>query len=93
MAIKETTAKPARGNEKEFEKAKGFLNISVLLADGSTARLGSIPLRESNKLESQIAEYLKDPTKRDAGIQRLLAEKLSFGYAPTRSDDELNLDL
>ena len=94
MALKEIGAKTGntRG-EKEFEKAKGFLNISVKLADGTTARLGSIPLRETHVLENQIAEYLKDPEKREAGIARLLSEKFSFGYAPTRSDEDLKLDL
>lgn len=53
---------------RNFERAVGFINISILNADGSEIKMPKgIPLRMSNKVERGLFEYLE--ANSDAVIQ------------------------
>lgn len=96
MGIKEKNTAPKGNNgqqDRDFEKAKGFINIAIKLKSGDQVRLASVPLRESNMVEGQLAEWLTDALTRDERLLKLVTEKLVLSYNPTRSAEELKLDL
>ena len=52
-------ATPAVAVPGNWEKAKGFLNFSVMSKDGKKRKFGAVPLRASKALENQILEFLE----------------------------------
>lgn len=76
----------------DFEKAKGFLNLSITTKNGDAIRLFSAPMRESNEIEKQIVEFLADPETREERVKQLLG-RLVLQYNPTRSTEEMQLGL
>ena len=54
FAKKENAVQNSNVTEGKFEKAKGFLNVSVKMADGKFVQIGGIPLRESKALEAAL---------------------------------------
>lgn len=70
------SSSPSSNNEREFEKAKGFLNFSLPLTrnDGSEGLFHfqtGIPLRESKPEEMELLAWLK---KDPGNVQKLLAK-------------------
>mgnify|MGYP001820353513 FL=1 len=61
-------ANPITNNGSSFEKAKGFLNITLVTKDGKEVRLPKgIPLRESNRTERAVVAAME--ANPDAEIQ------------------------
>ena len=53
-------------------KAQGFLNFYLPSKDGSTRKLGAIPLRSSKPAEMTLLEWLKeDPTRAENILLKL----------------------
>lgn len=65
MAYINETATPAvnttttAGNDK-FEKAAAFINVDVVLGDGSKRRVGGVPLKASEALHKALLELTEE---------------------------------
>lgn len=79
MAIIRKNTTSAR--KADSRKASAFLNVYVSKRDGSRARLGSIPLRESNAAESSILKWIAG----DASKAASLVDKFSMDYHSAES--------
>lgn len=69
-------ANTAAASNVAFEKASGFLNISLPTKGGSTRKLGAIRLRDSVPAEKALREWLEA----DAGNIEKLKEVMLLDY-------------
>ena len=51
-------------DDKTFEPARGFLNLSLPTQGGRTRKLAGIPLLESNPEESKMCKWLEEDPSR-----------------------------
>lgn len=58
----------AQGNNDEKWKATAFINLWVRRADGSRAKIGAIPLKESKLFEKALIERLSA----EGGVEALV---------------------
>ncbi len=97
MAIKDSNKATSRGNAAdrangEWEKAKGFLNISVPTAGGDKVRLISVPLKESDPIHKQLLTWLGEEETREGRLNGLTS-KLQLSFNAVRTDAENQLAL
>lgn len=74
-----TAAQNTTVTNANFEKAKGFLNVSVKMADGKYVQIGGIALRESKALEAALLNANIDDLELVCDIHHVV-EKTSSDY-------------
>jgi hypothetical protein len=97
MAIKNGDKATTRGTRNsdtqgEWEKAKGFINISIPTAAGDKVRLVSVPLKESDPIHKQLLAWLSEEPTREGRLNGLTS-KLSLSFNAVRSEAENQLAL
>lgn len=71
-----------------FEKAKGFINIYLIMKSGKKRQLGAIRLLESDSIQNTIYQRLVEET---LTVEELLS-KLDFSFNPVTEVSEEDLD-
>lgn len=82
-------AAPAVVVPGNWEKAKGFLNLSVMSKDGKKRKFGAVALRTSKALENQILEFLEAD---EANLAKF-ASKVIIDYQSAAMNEGSMLDL
>lgn len=77
-------------NGQDFEKAKGFINISLPRKNGASVQIGRIPLRMSQELEKQLLEFIED--NEEENFPKVV-NKLTFSFHLVQSGEGATLDL
>lgn len=73
-----------------FEKASGFVNISLKDKEGAKVKLGYIPLLDSNPRQKKLVEWLKaDPKNVEKFVSKLIVE---FNPGKTGPDADFDLE-
>lgn len=94
MGIQQTRIVTNTNNsEREFEEAKGFLNLSIEFDNGSVHKLTKkgIPLLESDPVHALLIKLLSaDPEKAQALTSKL---KITYGQKTAVNSNELQLTL
>ena len=73
----ESTA-ATNNNARNFEKAKGFLNLYLPSRDGRRVKLGAIPLKESDERQKALIEALMA----DSNLVQAIISKLEIDFQP-----------
>ena len=75
MALNINTAPSAASSNNAWEKAAGFINLSLPNASGGNSKLGAIPLKLSNAQEKKLFEACnKSPEAAQAIMVSILAK-------------------
>lgn len=82
-------AQGTSANGKTFEKASGFINISLKDRENNKVKLGYIPLVDSDERQKKLVEWLKADPK---NIE-ILARKLIIDFNPGKTGPAADFDL
>ena len=73
-----------------FEKAIGFINFELPGKNGSTRKLGAIPLKASNANEADLDAWLKEDPER---VSKILAKLIINYKSVDNSPESVGFDL